>query len=108
MRRTTCIFSSSTSKLSRAALSLKPYFVRRVATILPSRALCSLPRRVLSTIVEGPDPGAVLLELPAKQVMVCGLPGEAVPVLRQHHGDAAGGHEVPYTVHTGALQRCSA
>jgi hypothetical protein len=50
----------------------------------------------------------VLLELTLEEVVVGGLAGEAVPVLGQHHGDAAGGHEVPHPVHAGPLQARSA
>ena len=46
----------------------------------------------------------MLLELAPKEVMVGRLAGEAVPVLRQHHGDAAGGYEIPHAVHAGPLQ----
>ena len=46
----------------------------------------------------------MLLELAAQEVVVGGLAGEAVPILREHHGDAAGGHEVPHAVHAGPLQ----
>jgi hypothetical protein len=46
----------------------------------------------------------VLRELFAQVEEVRGLAGEAVPVLRQHHGDTAGGHEVPHAVHPGPLQ----
>jgi hypothetical protein len=46
----------------------------------------------------------VLLELPPEQVMVGGFAGETVAVLRQHHRDAAGGHQVPNSVYAGPLQ----
>ena len=58
---------------------------------------------VVTPIVEGTNLGAVLLELPAKNVVIRGLTGEAVAVLCQHHRDAASGHEVAYAVHAGTL-----
>ena len=36
--------------------------------------------------------------------MVSGLAGEAVPVLCQHHRDAACGHQVPHAVHARTLE----
>jgi hypothetical protein len=50
---------------------------------------------VVSPIVQGAHLRVVLLELAAEQVVVGGLPGEPVAVLRQHHGDTTAGHEVP-------------
>src|SRR3712207_3350807 len=129
MRLTTRIFSSSTSSPSRAALSLKPYFTRCPAMTFPSRALRSLPRLLRSAIlarsylpswssmpsVSSPSGDSsprslsaylrpVLLELALEQVVVGGLAGEAVAVLRQHHRNSALGHEVVHPVHAGALQ----
>ncbi len=98
--------------------------------ILPERAFCSLPLRVLSAVfaplelgelvqdtvhqlalggvvapvVEGTHLSFVLLELAPQQVMVGGLAREPVPVLGEHHGEAAGGHEVAHAVHAGPLQ----
>jgi hypothetical protein len=40
--------------------------------------------------------------------MVGWLAGEAVPILSQHHRDAARCHDVSNVVHAGALQACSA
>src|SRR5918997_1390127 len=129
MRLTTRIFSSSTSSPSRAALSLKPYFTRCPAMTFPSRALRSLPRLLRSAIlarsylpswssmpsVSSPSGDSsprslsaylrpVLLELALEQVVVGGLAGEAVAVLRQHQRNSALGHEVAHPVHAGALQ----
>ena len=59
-------------------------------------------------IVQGSDLRAVLLELPLEEVVVRGLTGEAVPVLREHHRDASSSYEVPHAVHAGALQGSAA
>jgi hypothetical protein len=58
---------------------------------------------VSAPVIEGSDLRPMLLELLAQEVMISGLPGKAVPVLCQHHRDAAGGHVVSHTVHAGAL-----
>jgi hypothetical protein len=49
----------------------------------------------------------VLLELAPQEVGVGRLPAEAVAVLRQDHGHAPGGHEVPNAVHAGPLKACA-
>src|SRR5215212_3314919 len=59
---------------------------------------------IVSPIVEGADLCPMLLELPPEQVVVGGLAGEAVPVLRHDDGDAPTGDEVPHTVHAGPFQ----
>ena len=64
-------------------------------------------RRVVSAVVHGTDLRPVFLELPAEEVVVGRLTGEAVPVLCQHHGDVARSHQVPHTVHAGPLKACS-
>ena len=46
----------------------------------------------------------MLFELLAQQVMVGRLSREPVAVLCQHHSNAPGRHEVPYTVHTRPLK----
>jgi hypothetical protein len=48
------------------------------------------------------------LELPAEEVMVGRLAGDAVPVLRKHHGNAASSYEVPHVVHTWPLKGSAA
>ena len=55
-------------------------------------------------IVEGADLRPVLLELPAEEVVVGGLAGEAVAVLCQHHMDTSGGHKIPHAVHAWPLK----
>jgi hypothetical protein len=65
-------------------------------------------RTVVAPIVEGSDLRTMLLELATEQVMLRWLAGEAVPILCQHHRDAATGHEVSYTVHTRPLKACAA
>jgi hypothetical protein len=71
-------------------------------------SVSSLLRGAVAAVVKGAYPRPVFLELALEEVMVGGLAGEAVPVLRQHHGDAAGGHEVAHAVHAGPLQACPA
>jgi hypothetical protein len=55
-------------------------------------------------VVHGSDLRAVLLELLLEKVVIGWLAGEAVPVLGEHHIDAASSHEIPYTVHAWPLQ----
>src|SRR5918992_1477812 len=71
--------------------------------MVPSRAFLNLPLRVLSA-VESADFGPVLLELAPQQVMVGRFAGEAVPVLGQHHRDAACCNQVPNPVHARSLK----
>ena len=59
---------------------------------------------VVPAVVHGADPRPVLLELTPEVVVVRGLARDAVPVLGQHHGDAAGCHQVAHPVHAGPLQ----
>ena len=60
-----------------------------VAMILPWRASWSFPRLLRSEKVGG-------------------LASEAIPILCQHHGDAASSHEIPHTVHAWPLKACAA
>jgi hypothetical protein len=46
---------------------------------------------------------AVLLELLSGDIVVGGLPCQAVPVLSEHYGYTAGGLEVAHLVHAGPL-----
>jgi hypothetical protein len=46
----------------------------------------------------------MLLKLATKEVVIGGLAGEAVPILREHHRHPAGGHQVPHPVHAGPLE----
>src|SRR5215216_7306506 len=50
----------------------------------------------------------MLLELAPQEIGICGLAAETIPVLCQHHEDAATSHEVPHTVHARPLQARSA
>jgi len=68
-------------------------------------AIRELPfRGVVAPVVEGADGRAVLAELLLEEVEVGGLAGETVPVLGEHDGHAAGGHQVPHAVETGPLE----
>jgi hypothetical protein len=75
-------------------------FVRRSAK--RDEALEKL--KIVTAVVESPDLGSVLLELPAKQVVVGRLTSKAVSVLCEHHGHTASGNQVPHVVHAGPLQ----
>src|SRR5215208_4561976 len=59
---------------------------------------------IVAPIVERADLRPMLLELTAEKVMIGRLAGNAIPILRQHHGNAPSGHEVPHTVHTWPLK----
>src|SRR5215203_520776 len=59
---------------------------------------------IVSPIVEGADLRTVLLELSPEQVMVGGLPGYTVPILRQHHRHTTSRYQVSHAVHPGPLQ----
>jgi hypothetical protein len=61
-------------------------------------------RALVASVVERPDLRTVLLELLAEEVVVGGLAREAVPILRQHHRNAASGHQVSHPVQAGTLE----
>jgi hypothetical protein len=61
-------------------------------------------RGIVAAVVEGTDLSAMLLEFLPEQIVIGGLPSEAVPVLSQHHRNAASSHQVSHMVHAGPLQ----
>src|SRR5687767_3521669 len=50
----------------------------------------------------------MLLELASQEVGVGGFTAETVPILCEHHIDAASAHQVSHTVHARPLQACAA
>jgi hypothetical protein len=59
---------------------------------------------VVASVVESADLRAVLLELPPQEIVVGGLSSEAVPVLGEHHRNAAVVHQVPHPIHPRTLE----
>src|SRR5215204_1742224 len=55
-------------------------------------------RGIVAPVVQRLELAAVPLELPAEQVVVCWLSGEAFSVLCQYHRDATSSHEIPHSV----------
>ena len=50
----------------------------------------------------------MLLELAPQEVGVGGFAAETVPILSEHHRDAASAHQVSHAVHTWPLKACAA